>query len=268
MEVEVQTTALNFRDVLNVLGMYPGDPGPLGLEFCGRIARVGDGVTDYKVGDHVMGLAWGSFATFVNTPADFIAPVPAGLSAVEAASIPNAFLTAHHCLVEVGGIQRGERILIHAATGGVGLAAVQIAMQAGAEIFATAGSEEKRDYLRSLGIRHVFSSRTLDFAREILARTGGKGVNLVLNSLAGDFIEAGFSVLADGGRFIEIGKTNIWTNERATALGKPIRYVVVDLGVVMDAEPHRIQAELSTISDAFTSTSLRPFHRHARIRVR
>lgn len=260
VEIEVEATALNFRDVLNVLGMYPGDPGPLGLEFCGRIARLGEGGNEeaLRVGDRVMGLSWGSFASFVNTPAALLTKAPAGLTAIEAATVPNAFLTAHHCLIEVGVLQRGERALIHAATGGVGLAAVQIAMQAGAEIFATAGSEHKREYLRSLGVQHVYSSRTLDFASEILERTGGKGVDLVLNSLAGDFIDAGFRALSNGGRFIEIGKTGIWTEERAAALGKSIRYFIVDLGIVMDREPHRIHSQLTKISSDISAGALHP----------
>jgi acyl transferase domain-containing protein/NADPH:quinone reductase-like Zn-dependent oxidoreductase len=258
VEVEVEATALNFRDVLNVLGMYPGDPGPLGVEFCGRIARLGHGVEGYQVGDRVMGLAWGSFASFVTTPAAFVTRVPAGFGPVDAATIPNAFLTAHHCLIEVGKLQRGERVLIHAATGGVGLAAVQVALQAGAEIFATAGSEQKREYLRSLGVPHVFHSRTLDFAAAILEQTGGKGVDLVLNSLAGEFIDAGFRALAEGGRFIEIGKTGIWSKERVAALGKAIRYFVVDLAINMQSAPGQIQSELSKISGAIATGSWRP----------
>jgi acyl transferase domain-containing protein/NAD(P)-dependent dehydrogenase (short-subunit alcohol dehydrogenase family) len=258
VEVEVETTGLNFRDVLNAMGTYPGNPGPLGLEFCGRIARLGPGVTHHKPGDRVVGIAWGSFASFVNTPVALVVPVPAGLNSVEAVSIPNTFLTAYHCLVELGGIKRGDRVLIHAATGGVGLAAVQLAQQAGAEIFATAGSEQKRGYLRSLGIKHVFSSRTLDFARDIREITSGDGVDLVLNSLAGDFIGASFSVLADRSRFIEIGKTGIWTSDQVAALGKSARYDVVDLGPMIESDPNRIQAYLSVVCRSIAEGSLRP----------
>jgi acyl transferase domain-containing protein/NADPH:quinone reductase-like Zn-dependent oxidoreductase/NAD(P)-dependent dehydrogenase (short-subunit alcohol dehydrogenase family) len=258
VEVEVETTGLNFRDVLNALGTYPGNPGPLGLEFCGRIARVGRGVTYHRPGDRVMGIAWGSFASFVNTPVELVARVPAGLNATEAVSIPNAFLTAYHCLVELGGIKPGDRVLIHAATGGVGLAAVQLAQHAGAEIFATAGSTAKREYLRSLGIKHIFSSRTLDFARDIREVTGGRGVDLVLNSLAGDFIGAGFSVLAEGGRFVEIGKTGIWSSDQVAALGKPVHYDVVDLGPMIDSDPTRMKVYLSAICNLMAEGSLRP----------
>jgi acyl transferase domain-containing protein len=257
VEVEVEASALNFRDVLNVLGMYPGDPGQPGLEFCGRIARVGEGVEEYRPGDRVMGIAWNSFASFVNTPALLVTRIPDALEPAEAATLPNAFLTAMYCLIELGRLKCGDRILIHAATGGVGLAAVQLAQQAGAEIFATAGSEIKRDYLRSLGISHVYSSRTLDFAREILRETNGRGVNLVLNSLAGEFIDAGFASLAEGGRFIEIGKAGIWSADRVSALGKSIEYFPVDLAEIIDSDPRKIQSCLSQISAGVTQGRLR-----------
>jgi len=258
VEVEIEASALNFRDVLNVLGMYPGDPGPLGLEFCGRIVRTGGGVTGYGCGDRVMGIAWGSFAAFVTTPAALLVPVPAGLSPVDAATIPNAFLTAYHCLLHLGRLRRGERVLIHAAAGGVGLAAVQVAWRAGAEIFATAGSEEKREYLRSLGVTRVFDSRSLDFAAEVRSVTGGEGVDLVLNSLAGDFIEAGFSALATGGRFIEIGKNAIWSRERVASLGRKISYFVVDLAGPLATDHALIRAHLAKISRLLERGDLRP----------
>ena len=257
VEVEVEASALNFRDVLNVLGMYPGDPGEPGFEFCGRVVRVGPGVA-FEAGVRVMGLSWGSLASFVTTPAAFVVRVPDEWPALNAAAVPNAFLTARHCLLRLGKLQRGEKVLIHSGAGGVGLAAIQVAQQAGAEIFATAGSEEKRAYLRSLGVSHAFSSRTLDFAREILSITGGEGVNLVLNSLAGEFIEAGFATLASGGRFVEIGKNQIWTPEQCAALEKPVRYFIVDFATVMESEPGLVQADLLAMKRDFETGSLRP----------
>ena len=257
VEVEVEASALNFRDLLNVLDMYPGDAGQLGIEFCGRIIRAGPD-SAHQPNERVMGLAWGAFASFVTTPAALVVPVPAGWGPADACAVPNAFLTAWHCLVRLGNIRRGERILIHAATGGVGLAAVQVARQAGAEIFATAGSDEKRAYLRSLGISHVFSSRTLDFVGEIAALTDGQGVDLVLNSLAGEFIDAGFASLAAGGRFLEIGKNGVWSAERVAALEKPSRYFVVDLGTVIESDPAQIQADLDVIRCALEDGSLQP----------
>ncbi|MGH9643746.1 MAG: SDR family NAD(P)-dependent oxidoreductase, partial [Terriglobales bacterium] len=258
IEVEVENTGLNFRDVLNVLGMYPGDPGLLGLEFSGRIARLGHGVTRFQPGDRVMGIAWGSFASFVNTPAALVAHVPESIGLAAAATIPNAFLTAYHCLVEVGAMKRGDRVLIHAATGGVGLAAVQLAKWKGAEIFTTAGSEEKRAYLRSLGIPHVFSSRTLDFAQGIQQATHGRGVDLVLNSFAGDFIDAGLASLAEGGKFVEIGKIGIRSQEQVAASRKNIHYSVVDLTTVIQSNPDQIQSYLSIICRGITEGVLHP----------
>jgi len=258
VEVEVEASALNFRDVLNIMGMYPGDAGDPGLEFCGRITRLGPGVTANQPGDRVMGLAFGAMASFVTTPAALTVLAPPGWGPIESAAAPNAFLTAWHCLMHLGGLRHGERVLIHAGTGGVGLAAIQVARQAGAEIFATAGSEEKRAYLRSLGIPHVLSSRTLDFAAQIADITGGKGVDLILNSLAGDFIGASFSSLAESGRFIEIGKNRVWTKDQVAALRKQVQYFVVDLATVIESDPTLIQSELAGIRDALMNGTLQP----------
>ncbi|HEY1576146.1 MAG TPA: type I polyketide synthase [Terracidiphilus sp.] len=247
IEIDVDASALNFRDVLIVLGMYPGPPPPLGLEFCGRVARLGEGVTTYKRGDRVAGIAWGSLSATVYASAMLTFPVPPGMSSVDAVTLPNAFLTAHYCLRQLAELRAGQRVLIHAATGGVGLAAVQLARLTGAEIFATAGSAEKREYLRSRGVTQVFNSRSLDFAREISAATGGQGVDVVLNSLTGDFITAGFSVLRQGGCFIEIGKNGIWTEEQARDHRPDCRYFPVDLAPVIDFHPEIAQRHLTEI---------------------
>ncbi|HXC25498.1 MAG TPA: SDR family NAD(P)-dependent oxidoreductase, partial [Gemmatimonadaceae bacterium] len=261
VEVQVEAAALNFRDVLNALGMYPGEAGPLGLEFAGRIARVGDGVAHWKAGDRVMGIAWGSFANYVVTSASLITTIPQALDVEAAATLPNAFLTAHHCLIRTAGLQAGERVLIHAGAGGVGMAAIQIAMDAGAVVFATAGSEEKRAYLRSLGVPHVLDSRTLNFSRQILEQTGGQGVDVVLNSLAGEFIEASFTATAPQGRFVEIGKIGVWTTKQVEALGKDIAYTVVDLGVVIDDSPAVIGEQLEKIRDLAVEGRITPLPR-------
>ena len=253
----IETSALNFRDTLTVLGMHAATDS-LGLEFCGRIAAIGEGVTRFLPGDRVAGLAWGTFQTFAKTRAELIVSVPEKWTAAEAASVPNAFLTAYHSLIHIARLKRGERVLIHAASGGVGLAAVQIAQQAGAEIFATAGSDEKREYLRSLGIRHVSSSRTTRFASEILTATSGAGVDVVLNSLAGEFIDAGFEALAPGGRFLEIGKRGIWTEAQAAAHVKPVSYHVVDLVPVIESEPQLIASHLAHLLSQWRSGALRP----------
>ena len=210
VEIHVRATGMNFRDVLNVLDLYPGDPGPLGGECSGEIVAIGPGVERFELGDQVVALAPASFASYVLTLAEFVVPKPPHLSFEQAATIPICFLTAELALRRLGELQNGQRVLIHAATGGVGLAAIQIARQIGAEIFATAGSPRKREYLASLGIEHVMDSRSLDFAAQIMTATGGEGIDLVLNSLTGEAIAAGLSVLREGGRFMELGKTDLW----------------------------------------------------------
>jgi len=238
VEIQVDAAGLNFRDVLNVLAMVPGDVGPLGAECAGHVVAVGDGVSGLQEGDEVIAMTPnGGQDAFVIVDARLVALKPANLTAEKSATIPAAFLTVRYTMESLANIRRGDRVLIHAATGGVGLAAVQIAQRAGAEIFATAGNERKRAYLRSLGIRHVMNSRTVDFAREILEHTGGRGVDMVLNSLTGESIAASFSVMAPGGRFIEIGKRDIWTNKQVEDLGRNISYYVVDLGKVAIETP-------------------------------
>jgi acyl transferase domain-containing protein/D-arabinose 1-dehydrogenase-like Zn-dependent alcohol dehydrogenase/aryl carrier-like protein len=261
VEVSVEATALNFRDVLNALGAYPGDPGPLGLEFCGRVTAVGSEVSRVSVGDRVAGISWGSLADMVVADMDLVTQVPGSLTAEEAVTLPNAFATAYHCLIEVAGLSKGERVLIHAATGGVGLMAVRIAQHVGAQVFATAGSDEKRAFLRAAGVAHVFDSRSLTFARNICDTTGGVGVDVVLNSLAGEFIASSLSVTREGGRFVEIGKTGVWSSEEVAKLGHSIAYSVVDIGVFVDREPMRIAGYFEQMNTLLVQGAIQPLPR-------
>ncbi|MDL1883139.1 SDR family NAD(P)-dependent oxidoreductase [Anaerolineae bacterium CFX8] len=258
VEVRVRASGLNFRDVLNALGMYPGDPGPLGDEFVGEIVRVGEGVMDHQVGDVVLGMSPASFSSYVTASVMKIVPKPASMSDEEAATIPITFMTAYYALHHLAGMSAGDRVLIHAAAGGVGMAAVQLAQRAGAEIFATAGSPEKRAFLKSLGVQHVMDSRTLDFADEIMQITGGRGVDVVLNSLAGEFIPKSLSVLADGGCFLEIGKTGIWTVEQAAELNPTLRYYTIYLGDMLRDDPALGQAMFRDLIGMFEEGTLRP----------
>ena len=220
--------------------MYPGDPGPFGNECAGTVTAVGDGVEHLAVGDHVVGLLAGSFASHVTGSAAFLARRPAALTAEQAVTVPIAYVTAFFALHHLGRLRAGERVLIHSAAGGVGLAAVHLARLAGAEVFATAGSDAKRDYLRSLGVVHVMSSRTPDFAAEIARHTKGQGVHLALNSLAGDLIAPTFATLADGGRFLEIGKSG-WTLEQVRDTGRRVEYHVIDWSAEAAQAPALIQ---------------------------
>jgi polyketide synthase 12/epothilone polyketide synthase D len=257
IEIEVSASGLNFRDVLNALGMYPGDPGPIGNECTGTIVAVGSEVVDLKVGEKVVALGGGTFGTFVTTPAAFAAPAPSSLDAEDAATIPIAFLTTEYALVNLGRIKAGDRVLIHAAAGGVGLAAVQLALAAGCEIFATA-SESKRDLLRSLGVQHVMDSRSLTFADQIREATGGVGVDVVLNSLSGDFVAATVSALAKNARFLELGKIGIWSPEEMRERRPDVDYHIVDFSTV----PHEVTtAVLRTVVAKFTDGTLKPLPR-------
>ena len=258
VEIEVTQVGLNFRDVLNALGMFPGEAGPLGAECVGTVSAVGADVTHLKVGDKALGMAGGSLRSFVTTTGDLMALKPSSLSDEDAATIPMAFLTAEYGLNRLAQLQRGERVLIHAATGGVGLAAVQLAQRAGAEIFATAGNPEKRELLSSMGVAHVLDSRNLDFSDAVLTRTQGQGVDIVLNSLAGEFIDKSIAALAKGGRFIEIGKAGIWTREQVAVVRPDVTYFPVYLG---DVDPTLIQEMLTSLLSQIVAGQLAPLPR-------
>jgi acyl transferase domain-containing protein/NADPH:quinone reductase-like Zn-dependent oxidoreductase/acyl carrier protein len=258
VEVEVRATGVNFRDVLNVLGMYPGDPGMPGLECAGVVVEVGAGVTDLAIGDQVMGIAPQAFDSHVVTSANLVVRKPEALTFAESATLPIAFLTAAYGLQRLARLEPGERVLIHAAAGGVGLAAVQIAQRIGAEVYATVGSAEKRHVLEALGVRHVYNSRTLAFSDEILRDTGGVGVDVVLNSLADDFITHSFAALAPRGRFLEIGKRGIWTASEAAAVRPDGQYHAYDLNDFLLADPEDVHASLQAVVDAVTAGAVSP----------
>jgi acyl transferase domain-containing protein len=221
VEIAVEVAGLNFLDVLLSLGVLPDDPAGalasgarLGGECAGRIVAVGEGVEAFAIGQEVLALVSQGMSSFVTTKSALIAPKPPHLTFAEAATIPIACLTAYYALCHVGRLGQGERVLIHAGAGGVGMAAIQWAQHVGAEVFATAGSEEKRRVLAALGVLHVMDSRSLSFAEEVMRRTNGEGVDVVLNSLSGEFIDASLSVLRDHGRFVEIGKRDSYANKQ------------------------------------------------------
>ena len=260
VEIRVNAAGLNFRDVMNAAGVYPGGPIPFGAECAGTITAVGAGVTDLQPGDDVIAIASGSFGAFVTADAQAVIPKPAALSFGQAATIPIAFLTAYYSLHHLAKLSRGERVLIHAAAGGVGLAAVQLAQHAGAEIFATAGSPEKRSYLKSIRVPHIFDSRSLAFADEIMKKTSGYGVDVVLNSLPGEYITRSLSILAAYGRFVEIGKTDIYQNKPLGLF--PFRnnlsYFALDLERVCRERPELVRSLLSELMAMFQQGSLKP----------
>ncbi|WP_404785485.1 aminotransferase class I/II-fold pyridoxal phosphate-dependent enzyme [Altericista sp. CCNU0014] len=268
VEIQVEAAGLNFRDVLNALGMlqaYLEQMGlsdaadvPFGGECAGRIAAIGEGVEGFEIGDSVIAAnAIGSMANFVTVPAQCAIRTPEHLSAAEAATISTAFLTAYYGLHHLAKIQAGDRVLIHAAAGGVGQAAVQLAQRAGARVFATA-SPGKWDFLQSMGVEHTFNSRTLDFAAEILELTEGQGIDIVLNSLNGDFIPKNLEVLAPQGRFVEIGKLGIWEASEVRAQRPDVSYFPFDLLEVSLRDPALFASMLRDVMEAFERRQLQP----------
>ncbi|NER22532.1 MAG: SDR family NAD(P)-dependent oxidoreductase [Symploca sp. SIO1B1] len=250
VEIQVKAVGLNFRDVLNALGLlqeyYAQHLGitsveqlTLGLECVGIITSVGEDVSQWQVGDQVMAFVHNGFSSFVTIAAELVIAKPKQMSFTEAATLPLTFLTAYYGLQHLAKIQPGERVLIHAAAGGVGQAAVQIALQAGAEVFATA-SPPKWEFLKSMGVQHIMNSRTLEFADEILNVTQGEGVDIVLNSLNGEFIEQSLAVLTTQGRFVEIGKIGIWTTEQVKQKLPNADYFPFDIGDVSKQQPELI----------------------------
>lgn len=237
IEIKVAALGLNYADVLNAMGLYKtidGRPMPFGFDCAGVVTAVGERVTSYRVGDRVAAMHPGVFRNFAIVPAVKANPVPDNVSFGEAAARPSVYATTWYALHRLCRLSRGERVLIHSATGGVGLAAISIAQYLGAEIFATAGTEAKRRYLRDLGIDHVFDSRSTEFADEIRDRTGGEGVDVVLNSLTGAAQRAGLDLLRIGGRFVELGKKDIYADTRLGLypFRRNISMHSIDLGVL------------------------------------
>jgi len=257
LELAVEATGLNFRDVLNALGLlraYSRQLGldeaaqvPFGGECVGTVTAVGPGVDPQLIGSRMLAaLAVGSLASHVNTRAELCVPLPASLTAAQGASVSTAFLTAIYGLQTLAGLKKGETVLIHAAAGGVGQAAVQVALRAGARVLATA-SAPKQQALLEQGVEAVFDSRSLAFGEQVRAHTGGRGVDVVLNSLKGEWVDASFEALADGGRFVELGKIEIWSRSEAASRRPDATYLPFDLLEVAAADPQLIRGLLQQL---------------------
>jgi NADPH:quinone reductase-like Zn-dependent oxidoreductase len=257
VRLAVHAAGVNFRDVLGTLGMYPGDPGQLGLEGAGVVLEVGAEVRAFKPGDRVFGALAGAFSPQVVMDARYLAPLPADLSYAQAATIPSVFLTAFYGLIDLAELQRGERVLVHAAAGGVGMAAVQLAQHMGAEVFATA-SPGKWPALRALGLpdSHIASSRTLEFEAKFRALLGdGGGIDVALNSLTQELLDASLRLMKPAGRFIDMGKTDIRAPGEVAAKYQGVRYRAFDM---TEVGPDRSHAILHTICDGLARGALRP----------
>ena len=255
VRVTVQAAGLNFWDVFRSLGFI--EEGDLGREMCGRVLDVGSDVSAVNVGDHVVGLGFGAFGPEMVTREELVAPAPQGMSVSDLATIPSAFVSAA-LSYRYSGLEAGERVLIHAGAGGVGLAAIQLAQAAGAEVYATA-SAPKQAYLRSLGVEHVFDSRQTSFGEEILEATGGKGVHVVLNSLTSEgFIEASLACLADGGRFVELARRDILTKDEMAAVRPDVVYEILELDVLKKTDPAWVGEVLRDVMAQLAAGVLKP----------
>ncbi|MFI9201286.1 type I polyketide synthase [Streptomyces sp. NPDC053048] len=255
VRIAVRAAGVNFRDALIALGMYPGD-ATLGSEAAGVVTETGPGVTGLAPGDRVLGMIPESFGPLAVADHRMVARMPEGWTFAQAASVPIVFLTAYYALVDLARLRPGQSLLVHSAAGGVGMAATQLARHLGAEVYGTA-SPGKWGALRADGFdeAHLASSRTLEFEHAFLAATGGRGVDVVLNSLAGEYVDASLRVLADGGRFLEMGKTDVRDAE-GIAAGRPgTSYRAFD---TIEAGPDRIGAMLRTLVELFESGALRP----------
>ncbi len=233
VRVAIDAVGLNFLDILVALGVFEDE---LGAEFCGRVIEIGEDVTAFAVGERVVGLTLSGFGTEAVTREEMVAPAPEGLPVAALATIPAAFVSALLSFEAVQ-LKAGDRVLIHAASGGVGQAAVQLAQAAGAEVFATA-SAPKQASVRALGVEHVFDSRQTAFGHEILDATGGEGVDVVLNSLTGPgFIDASLSCLKVGGRFAEMAVLDILTEEEMASRRPDVSYFTLRLDLLKEHQP-------------------------------
>jgi phthiocerol/phenolphthiocerol synthesis type-I polyketide synthase C len=267
VEIEVHASGLNFRDMIWATGLLPeealidGFAGlTYGLECAGVVRALGPGVANLAVGDRVMAFAPASLSTQVVTIAEAVAPIPPEMSFAEAATIPVTFVTVAYALGHLAKLAPGEHVLIHAAAGGVGLAAIQYAKERGAIVTATAGSELKRAFLKLAGADYVLDSRDLTFSDAVREVTGGQGVDVVLNSLSGEGMERSLEALKPFGRFLELGKADLYLNRRIRL--RPFRhnisYFAIDIDQLPVSRPDLARSLLAEISASLFNGKIRP----------
>eukprot|EP00820_Chromera_velia_P004139 Cvel_3424.t1-p1 / transcript=Cvel_3424.t1 / gene=Cvel_3424 / organism=Chromera_velia_CCMP2878 / gene_product=Erythronolide synthase, modules 3 and 4, putative / transcript_product=Erythronolide synthase, modules 3 and 4, putative / location=Cvel_scaffold137:112354-129164(+) / protein_length=4811 / sequence_SO=supercontig / SO=protein_coding / is_pseudo=false len=238
VEIRVRSVGLNFRDVLNVMGLYPGDPGPPGGDCAGTVVAVGQDVQHLAVGDDVYGVAPGCLKSYATTDAHLMSQKPNSMTFEEAASLPVVFVTVELALRDLAKVKKGDNVLIHAATGGVGLAAIQFCKNAGATVFATVGSDAKADHLKSLGVTNIASSRNAEqFKSQMETLLKGQKIDVVLNSLIEEFIPFSVDLMGPNARFMELGKRGTWTREEMKAKRSDIQYEIIAVDHMMEENP-------------------------------
>ena len=255
IEISIKSTGMNFKDIVIALGQIPFYH-KIGIECSGVITAVGSNVTDIGPGTRVCAMATGAYANFTRVPQHQVARIPESMGFAEAASIPVVFCTAYYALLEIGRLSEGESVLIHAAAGGVGQAAIMLAQEAKAEVFVTVGSQDKKNLILekySIPESHIFSSRDTSFQLELMAMTNKKGVDVVLNSTAGEILHQSWQCLAPLGRFIEIGKRDLVQNSNLE-MGKfveSVSFSAIDLGVVADTKPNVFKRILTDVINMY-----------------
>ena len=252
VEIKVQATGVNFRDIMYAVGQISSEH--FGGECSGTIAAMGRSVTGFQIGDRVCALSDGGYGTFARCSSHLVAKIPESMSFGSAAAVPVVFSTAYYGLVNIARVSPGETVLIHAAAGGVGQAAIRLCQWIGAEIFATVGSPEKKIYLMdtyNIPEDHIFNSRDTSFETSVKYRTSGNGVDVVLNSLAGEMLKASLDCLAPFGRFIEIGKKDLIINTRIemSKFTNNITYATVDLLLLQAKRPQATGKVLSEVTE-------------------
>ena len=255
IRVAVEAVGLNFWDIFRGMGLF--QEGLFGEELVGRVVEVGDSVSRLAVGERVVALGDGTFGPQAVTRESLAVSAPPALSSTALATVPSVFVSAELAF-EAAGLKAGDRVLVHAGAGGLGLAAIELARAAGAEVIATA-SAPKRPFLRSIGVEHVFDSRTTDFGTQVLDATGGTGVDVIVNSLTGEgFIEASLSCLAEGGHFVELARRDIWTADEMAAARPDAGYTIIELDVVKRDEPERAGAILRRLVERMAAGEIEP----------
>lgn len=261
IEISVHATGMNFKDVVIAMGQLPSPY--IGIECAGIVSRIGSNVNSLAVGDRVCAMSHGAYSALARCPETSAARIPSSMSFELAASIPVVYCTAYYGLIELGRLEEGEKILIHAAAGGVGQAAIQLAQMVGAEIYATVGNPEKKEFIMATyGIpeTHIFSSRDASFGPAIREVTAGKGVDVVINSLAGDLLRESWDCIAHFGRFIEIGKRDITSNTRLemSKFNNNASFSSVDLTVLANEKPKAMGRTFDAVMKLFQAETVRP----------
>ena len=267
VEIMVKASALNFRDIMVAMGLLTDEAieGGLfgrnfGLETAGIVSRVGKKVKEFKKGDEVVACSYDTFAGFSKTDKELTIKKPKNLTFEQACTIPLVYLTAYYSLDYLCRMKKGDWVLIHSGTGGVGIAAVNLANLVGANIIATVSTREKRNFLKKMGVKHIFNSRTLAFADDVKKLTNGRGVDIVLNSLSGKAISQSIKCLAPFGRFVEIGKVDIYRNSKIglKPFGDNLSYHVVDIDRMCRQKPELINKLGNEVFDFFKKEKFKP----------